>query len=73
MDDLKTSVPTVKISLLKKIVERAELDEQTELSFEFIIANLFPTCWNNIQADLKRYYTLGYLQAREELGDLENL
>jgi hypothetical protein len=37
-------------------------EENVEISFEFILASLFPTCWKNIQADLSGQYTKGYIQ-----------
>jgi hypothetical protein len=36
------------------------------VSFEFIIASLFPTSWNNIQRALNHQYMQGYLQGKKE-------
>lgn len=67
----KTSVPSVRIKdiekMIKKIYSDLGKDNNIELSFEFILATLFPTCYKNIMDDLKRQYTLGYIQATEDL------
>lgn len=67
----KTSVSPVKIKDIEKMIKKiySDLGENSdiELSFEFILATLFPTCYKNIVEDLKRQYTLGYIQATEDL------
>lgn len=65
--EVKVSVPNVHLSDLEKIVQKTHSvvgEEDVEISFEFIIASLFPTSWKNIQADLNRQYTQGYIQGR---------
>lgn len=61
---------SVKLSTLKKVVEAAEQfkgeNEDPDVSFEFLIASLFPACWYNIQDTLKQAYTNGYKQGLEE-------
>lgn len=75
MTDVSVSVPNVYLSDLDKLANKVRQitnKEDTEISFEFIIASLFPTSWKNIQADLNRQYTKGYMQGRidkeQELG-----
>ena len=69
MSDLKV-IDTVKFSRLKRMVNSLELhnkeDVDMDISFEYIIASLFPSCYNNIQDELKRQYTLGYMQGIKE-------
>lgn len=63
--EIKTTVPPVYITDLEKLAKRArEVSgaENTEVSFEFIIASLFPTSWEKIQSDLSHQYSLGYIQ-----------
>lgn len=65
--EVKVSVPNVHLSDLEKITQKTRSvvgEEDVEISFEFIIASLFPTSWKNIQADLNRQYTQGYIQGR---------
>lgn len=63
--EVKVSIPNVHLSDLEKITQKVRSvagEEDVEISFEFIIASLFPTSWKNIQADLNRQYTQGYIQ-----------
>lgn len=65
--EVKVSVPNVRLSDLEKMTQKTRSvvgEEDVEISFEFIIASLFPTSWKNIQADLNRQYTQGYIQGR---------
>lgn len=59
-----TSVPPIKPGRLKTLIENISPD--ADLSFEFIIATLFPTCWTNIQKDLKDKYTQGYIAGQRD-------
>ena len=70
--EVKVSVPNVYISDLEKLTQKVRGvvgEENTEISFEFIIASLFPTSWKSIQADLNRQYTRGYIQGRKDKED----
>lgn len=66
---------TVKLSKIKKMINSLELHSRDnidmDISFEYIIASLFPTCYNNIQDELKRQYTLGYIQGLEDSKNKE--
>lgn len=68
-EEVKVSIPSIYLSdlenLAKKIRNVTE-KEDAEISFEFIIASLFPTSWKNIQSDLSRQYTLGYIQGKAD-------
>lgn len=59
-----TSVPPIKAERLKTLIEK--VPPNADLSFEFIIATLFPTCWTNIQRDLKDKYTQGYIAGQRD-------
>ena len=66
---VETNVPSVYVSDLEKLAERVRKvtgEENVEVSFEFIIASLFPTSWNNIQSALTHQYTLGYIQGQKD-------
>ena len=59
------NVPYVYISDLERLAQKIREVvgiEDTEISFEFIIASLFPTSWKNIQEEMSRQYTKGYIQ-----------
>lgn len=77
---IKTSIVSTKLSTIEKMIasiKKQAGDNDVELSFEYIIGSLFPTAWKNIQDDLSRQYTLGYIQARSamisERADKEDL
>ena len=77
--EIKVTIPNVRLSDLEKLVKKSRSvvgEEDVEISFEFIIASLFPTSWKNIQADLSRQYTKGYIQGRidkeEEIKEYRN-
>lgn len=68
-EEVKVNVPSTDIHSLEKIIKGVRDvtgQENTEISFEFILASLFPTCWKNIQAELNRQYTLGYIQGSKD-------
>lgn len=61
------NVPNVYISDLERLAQKIRGivgTEDAEVSFEFIIASLFPTSWKNIQNELNHQYTRGYIQGR---------
>ena len=61
------NVPNVYISDLERLAQKIRNvvgTENAEISFEFIIASLFPTSWKNIQEAMSRQYTKGYIQGR---------
>lgn len=68
-EETKINIPSVTVwdleNIAKKIKETTDSAE-TEISFEFLLASLFPTCWNNIQAELGRQYALGYMAGQED-------
>lgn len=66
---VETKVPSVFVSDLEKLAKRVRKntnDQDVEISFEFIIASLFPTSWKNIQDALTHQYTLGYIQGQKD-------
>lgn len=65
MDKLEV-VDTVKLSKVKRMIETLEKRNHDnidmDLSFEYVLASLFPTCLDNIKNEMKKQYTLGYMQ-----------
>jgi hypothetical protein len=55
---------------LKQIEEHyADCPERLEdvnITFEYLVGSFFPTILKNIDKELNRYYTLGYIQGRKE-------
>ena len=65
--DENYQVPNVYVSDLEKLAQKIRKvvgEEDTEVTFEFIIASLFPTSWKNIQDEMNYRYTRGYIQGR---------
>ena len=72
----ETGVPSVRLKDVEKLVSKIKetCSEDVEISFEFIIASLFPTSWQNIQNSLNHYYTQGYIQGQKDKEEkFENL
>ena len=64
-----TKIPNVYLSDLENLVARIKKntdDKNVEVSFEFIIASLFPTSWNNIQSALADQYIRGYKDGHKD-------
>lgn len=67
MAEVKIDIPNIYISDIEDILHKVKSvtgKEDTEISFEFLIATFFPTSWKNIQDELNRQYTKGYIQGR---------
>lgn len=67
MAEVKIDIPNVYLSDIEDILHKVKSvtgKEDTEISFEFLIATFFPTSWKNIQDELNRQYTKGYIQGR---------
>lgn len=68
-EEVKVSVPNIYLSDLEKLAKKVRDvtgQNDVEISFEFIIASLFPTSWKSIQNDLSRQHTLGYIQGKAD-------
>ena len=64
-----TKIPNVYLSDLENLVTRIKKntdDKNVEVGFEFIIASLFPTSWNNIQSALANQYIQGYKDGHKD-------
>ena len=64
-----TNVAPILLSDLERIIEQIRKntkDTDPEISFEFIIASLFPSSWNSIQKALIDQYIQGYNDAEKE-------
>lgn len=63
----ETIIPPIPLSRLRHITKKMKhFDDETPLSFEFIMTAFFPTVYNNIKAQLNQQYTLGYIQGCED-------
>ena len=67
MSEVNTNIPNIYLSDLEKLTNKIRQvvgNEEAEVSFELIIASLFPISWQNIQTALSEQYTKGYIQGR---------
>lgn len=63
------NIPSVKLSDVERIlasVRRNTDQDDVDLSFEFILMSFFPVCWENIQRELNRQYTLGFIAGSDQ-------
>ena len=60
---------TVKYGKLKKIIqalENMELNDDSEVAFEYIIGSCFPDVLKNIKTEIHTQYTKGYMDGLKE-------
>jgi hypothetical protein len=58
-------IDTVSFGRLKNLVDRLERDDikdEEEISFEFVIANCFPLVYDNIKQELTKKYIEGFAE-----------
>lgn len=56
-----------KLGQLRKIVKKLnKLDDNADITFEFLLTALFPSVWSSIQEEMRNQYTRGYLQGKED-------
>ena len=61
IDDLK-----IDIDKFNKVVKAIKKSEMKEVSFEFLVSSCFPKAMNNIKEEMRRQYTLGYVEGQKE-------
>ena len=75
-EKVEINIPSITVADLEKLankIKQVTNSDKTEVSFEMIICSFFPTCWNNIQAEMSRQYTQGYMQGyKDKEAELRN-
>ena len=61
IDDLK-----IDIEKFNKVVKAIRKNNMKEVSFEFLVGSCFPKALENIKAEMRRQYTLGYIEGQKE-------
>ena len=62
-----------KLGQLRKIVKKLnKLDDNADITFEFLLTALFPSVWGSIQEEMRKQYTRGYLQGKEDSKNEQN-
>ena len=63
----KITVPFEDFEHLYKIAKKGKLKE---LRFELVVGSLFPDIMDNIKEEMRRQYTLGYIEGQKEVKDV---
>ena len=61
IDDLHVSYEK-----FNKIVKAIRKNNMKEVSFEFLVGSCFPKALDNIKEEMRRQYTLGYVEGQKE-------
>ena len=61
IDDLK-----IDIEKFNKVVKAIRKNNMKEVSFEFLVGSCFPQALDNIKEEMRRQYTLGYVEGQKE-------
>ena len=61
IDDLK-----IDIEKFNKVVKAIRKSKMKEVSFEFLVGSCFPKALENIKQEMRRQYTLGYVEGQKE-------
>ena len=61
IDDLK-----IDIEKFNKVVKAIRKSNMKEISFEFLVGSCFPKALENVKEEIRRQYTLGYIEGQKE-------
>ena len=61
IDDLK-----IDIEKFNKVVKVIRKSNMKEVSFEFLVGSCFPKALENVKEEMRRQYTLGYVEGQKE-------
>ena len=64
IDDLK-----IDIEKFNKVVKATRKNNMKEVSFEFLVGSCFPKALENIKEEMRRQYTLGYVEGQKEVKE----
>lgn len=53
----------------RKIEKAIKENNMEQISFEFLVGSCFPNAYQNIKEEMRRQYTLGYIDGQKELND----
>lgn len=70
------NVEKVTYGKLKRVVKKLKeigMKDDDEVSFEYVVGSCFPNAYNNIIEEMRRQYTMGYIQGREENSITEEM
>ncbi len=56
---------TVNRETFDKMTQAIHKHDMKEIAFEFIVGSCFPNIMNNIKEEMRRQYTLGYVEGQK--------
>ena len=57
---------TAKRELIDKVYTQIKKHDMKEISFEFLVGSCFPHVLDNIKEEMRRQYTIGYIDGQKE-------
>lgn len=57
---------TTKMETLTKVYKILKKNNIEEVSFEFLVGSCFPNVMDNIKEEMRRQYTMGYVEGQKD-------
>ena len=57
---------TTKMETLTKVYKILKKNNIEEVSFEFLVGSCFPNVMDNIKEEMRRQYTMGYVEGHKD-------
>lgn len=61
---------TTKMETLTKVYKILKKNNIKEVSFEFLIGSCFPNVMDNIKEEMRRQYTMGYVEGQKDRSEM---
>lgn len=63
---------TTKMETLTKVYKILKKNNIKEVSFEFLVGSCFPNVMDNIKEEMRRQYTMGYVEGQKDRSEMQN-
>ena len=60
---------TTKMETLTKVYKILKKNNIEEVSFEFLVGSCFPNVMDNIKEEMRRQYTIGYVEGQKDRNE----
>lgn len=61
---------TTKMETLTKVYKILKKNNIEEVSFEFLVGSCFPNVMDNIKEEMRRQYTMGYVEGQKDRSEM---
>ena len=61
---------TTKMETLTKVYKILKKNNIKEVSFEFLVGSCFPNVMDNIKEEMRRQYTMGYVEGQKDRSEI---